>query len=730
LTKDFIDPKSNSSPIDAIWEIYSAVKNNTGNITPGYILLSSRDSYKTASVSVLEVLLMLHFKCTVAHMAAIKSQSQKAISYINSFIRKLKPYLEHHGWELASDNKTKIQFETPSGASPYITVIIATLAGSNSEHTNILCVDGKTTIMTKNTRPSCPNRMRMKKTARGVYRDFLKGEKLETISYNHSSGEIEFKEITNAFISKQPQWELVLESGKKLTVGHSHPCFVFGKGYVEAKDIVDGDVLLRMKKTKTGTSHKFRDKKNLNRFYVEKTENTFEQVLYGSLLGDGGVYKKIENNAHYSSTHGIAQKEYLMWKKEILGQELDMHDYFVEKNGYSQKPAHRIYSGNTKTLNKIVSFRKDFEGIEKLDALGLAVWFMDDGSSSDSSNFTLHTEGFSYEQHVFLKDFLFRKFEISVDISGYTKSDTGVFYNVLRGKNEAFWRLYDICGKYIHPTMLYKVEGLLRQSVFTCRHCGETLRRIEDGSRYCFCCTKKECQSVHKKILHKDKVLKSSDAGKTKKMYDFTVKDNHNFFANGFLVSNCADELDVIPNPKAYEEAKMIPGVMNGRFPITVKLSTRKFAFGLMNNEIENRHVSGDKLLRWNIMDTAERCPATRHLPDLPKKTLYIQRELPLLTISEDKFETLEETKQVDFDKIEAFAGCENCKILPVCRTRLAFREESCVGGFYKPIDAVINLFRVNNPDIASAKLLCEPGHLYSRSLKGLNKTRNQIKDN
>jgi len=141
LPSDTVDPDSNSNPIDAMWSIYEAVKLNKGEDIPGYIMLSAREAYKTLSSSILEVLILTHFQLSIAHMAAIASQSSKAISYIQSFLVKLKPYYDHHGWVKVGDSKTKIQFQTPQGNSPYITVIICTLQGANSEHVPIMFLD-------------------------------------------------------------------------------------------------------------------------------------------------------------------------------------------------------------------------------------------------------------------------------------------------------------------------------------------------------------------------------------------------------------------------------------------------------------------------------------------------------------------------------------------------------------------------------------------------------------
>lgn len=167
------------------------------------------------------------------------------------------------------------------------------------------------------------------------------------------------------------------------------------------------------------------------------------------------------------------------------------------------------------------------------------------------------------------------------------------------------------------------------------------------------------------------------------------------------------DEIDVMRFPQAYEEAKFIPGMMNGQFPLTIKTSTRKFAFGLMQKEMDERDKSRERLLKWNIIDVTEKCQPQRHLPDLPKEIRYIAKRLPLKQISEEEYTLLIDEKKPDYDRIEVFAGCAKCPLLPVCKTRLATRPDSDVGGLYKPIDFTIGQFGKVSPDMAEAQLMC-----------------------
>lgn len=304
-----VDPDSNSSPVEAMWEIYNTVKENRGEESPGYIMLSAREGYKTLSSSILETLLMLHFQLTIAHMAAIKEQSAKSIQYINYFFGKIEPLLWAKGWVNRSQNKTKVEWRSPQGEDVYIQVIVATLAGANSSHTNLMFID----------------------------------------------------------------------------------------------------------------------------------------------------------------------------------------------------------------------------------------------------------------------------------------------------------------------------------------------------------------------------------------------------------------EIDVVKDPHAYQEAKLIPGFSKGIHPVTVKLSTRKFAFGLMQKEIDEAPISGDKILRWNIIDVTEQCPPKRHKPELPREDRYVAKSLPLKQISIDDYNDLPDIEKPKYELVEkAYKGCQTCKLLSVCKTRLAHRADKDRGGLFKPVGAVINTFkRTTSPDMAEAQLMC-----------------------
>lgn len=180
--------------------------------------------------------------------------------------------------------------------------------------------------------------------------------------------------------------------------------------------------------------------------------------------------------------------------------------------------------------------------------------------------------------------------------------------------------------------------------------------------------------------------------------------------ANGLHVSYmCLDELDLAP-PGPVEEAKLIPspGKVHGELPITFMTSTRKFAFGLVQQEIDKAEADPDnqlKIRHWNIIDVTQRCPPSRHLPDQPQEVIYYS-ERDLKHLDEKNYNLLAPEERTHYFRTEAFAGCAKCPIFVACKGRLATKQ-TCTSNLLKPIPHVIGTFKKVNPDIAKAQLLC-----------------------
>ena len=717
LPGETIYPGSNSSPLDVVWNIYKAVRDNEGKDFPGFILLSGRDCGKTVSASIAEALIMLHFGTTIAHMAAIRKQSEKATEYINKALNKWKKYYEANGWSKKTDNKTKMEFHSPDGKEPYLDVIIASLSGTNSSHTNIMCVGSSTKIIIKNdgfklgTGRQGKTRDRITVSAKTLHKMLLEGKEVRALTFNHTSGAIEFKKVLKSFQTRKPLLDIRSSDGKRLKVSGDHPVFVLNKGYVQAKDLKIGDSLLRTKKSSAYGKDRIGTLIcDLDAIQSRETpqEEYFNQVILGSLLGDGAVYRrtKLKHNAFFMEQHCPKQKEYLLWKKNILSQKLNIK----EKVGYSgYRDAYdmvKIVSGNSPILNEWANFRSgDMSRAEDIGPLALAVWYMDDGSGGQKG-LHFNSQGFTKEQNEKLSEIINRKFNLETKVLEYRKNSKT--YWRISGSTIDQYKVYKICEKYWHPTMLYKFDALFKSMFRECRSCGITFSGTADGAHNSYHCRAAECRAIKKGALSVD-TISSIAPSRNAETFDFTIEDNHNFFANTFLVHNCVDEIDVISDPRVLEEAKFIPSMLDGRYPLTVKLSTRKFAFGLMQRELEEAPKTGMRVLQWNFIDMTEKCDPDRYKPnsDGSMVSAFVAKDLPLRTITVDQASGMDETRLQEFEKVELYPGCLSCPLAPVCRGSLARRSTRAKGGFYKPIDMTIQKFKDTSPEVAAAQMLC-----------------------
>jgi hypothetical protein len=173
------------------------------------------------------------------------------------------------------------------------------------------------------------------------------------------------------------------------------------------------------------------------------------------------------------------------------------------------------------------------------------------------------------------------------------------------------------------------------------------------------------------------------------------------------------DEVDVVRDPKAYEQAKLIPAQWAGTLPVTVLTSTRKFAFGMVQKEMDEEFgPDGDRRLHirhWNIIDVTESCAPTRHLPELPKIPIYVDEDR-LRAISEDQYKLLPPDELQKFRKEEGYQGClKNCRLFSACHGRLATEQKS-KSPLLKSVADTLNKFRGlgKNIEMAQAELLCK----------------------
>ena len=148
-------------------------------------------------------------------------------------------------------------------------------------------------------------------------------------------------------------------------------------------------------------------------------------VIVGGLLGDTWL-GFMKNSAHASGsfTHKLEHLEYVQYKQSLLKSrcsEVKIHNKFDSRsNRHYQQAFCKIAASPILDeiqqkfyQNKIKIVPKDL--IDKLSPLGIAIWFMDDGTST-TAGLSFAVNCFTKEDIEILKDMLYNKFGIESTI--------------------------------------------------------------------------------------------------------------------------------------------------------------------------------------------------------------------------------------------------------------------------------------------------------------------------
>lgn len=664
-------------------------------------------SHNTLGASILEILTIFHLDRNVGHMAATGDQSERSQEYVRDFLNM--PYLidfkvgdskkrieiirftdsktgniytEEEYKALTPDIKTRC-----SRKSSWIKIVICSLAGANGLHAEFFCVDGETDVKT-----DFNNTIKAKDIKIGT----------EILSYNFDTGALEKLPVVNLVKTNKKALKIRSTDGEIIT-SEDHPFYIEGKGFVQAGQLNVGDKTTHPGRyfAQKSPPKKPLETKPINGTVIEQVADEWEQVLLGSLLGDMGIYKKTKNNPYLLESHGLAQKAYMDWKWSIISRKLRSTKVNAT-SGYTGKPIVGMRSGNSALLLPYVNTRTTLEGIERLGPQGLAIWYMDDGCSG--RGFRLSTEGWGLEINEQIVKFLDQKFSIKTKVHKYVRNGK-TYYNI-QGSAQAKERLVEICKPYIHPDLAYKFTLTDLNSI--CKKCNKTFlakQRNVTGrkSKVCF---NSECQMFGRQTFKTGTIL-SIEKLPEQELYDFTLPRNHNFIGNNFLTHQCTDELDTVPADKirGYRESKNIPKARDGKMPITLLTSTRKFSTGLVQKELDMSHKNGLHVRHWNVIDVTEKCLPERHKPEEPKVPLYINDDT-LDVLTAEKYSELEPALQKKYEVTQAFAGCLKCPLFAGCKTRLATHQTS-TSTMLSPIGEIASKFLDQPVEDVQTQLLC-----------------------
>jgi superfamily II DNA or RNA helicase len=348
-----------------------------------------------------------------------------------------------------------------------------------------------------------------KKKISELYDIWILKDIIEILSFNKETETFEYKPLTFAWKKKNRDFIKFTLSKQKLECTLNHKILT-PQGYIEANKLEIGSLIL----SKYDINHKYN-------FICPCLNEDQLQIIYGSYLGDGSLGITKKNRYRLRIVRCKEQKEYCNWKAEMF----NIWDLeYIEKNGYSQKDAYRFKTKCFDLVNDL-SDKKNIPDwlVEKIDARGIAIWFMDHGSVLKPTNkdgtiscfATISSNKFDYENHIKIQT-IFSKFNIEIIIY------KSINYYEIRFNKENSRKLFDLIRNYNHCNMDYKLN-------------------LISNNKYIW----------NKKFLDYGTMIITSKEyinDKLTNVYDIEVKDNHNFilatksntnYIDGPIVSNC-----------------------------------------------------------------------------------------------------------------------------------------------------------------------------------------------
>jgi len=334
---------------------------------------------------------------------------------------------------------------------------------------------------------------------------------VKVLSYNINKDILEYKDIE--YYHKEEKLRPFISIGVKSRKRGNKPKYIactdnhkfFSNGeWVQAKELNIGQ----------NVSH-----------LIDTLSYEIKQVILGSLLGDGSIYRPTDTTRGFSIIHSITQSDYFEFKKMLL------NNIFKEskstKGGFDGSKQNR--RGNSIVNYSISKFISDYcevdnkkkitkQWVDELSPLGLAIWYMDDGSCNFNTNqrprVRFSTNGFSLEEVNLLKDMLKNKYNIKSKIFNYKG-------NTLCLTVDGTEKLFSIIFPYICDSMKYKLSKKYLNYKCVLDKPLETYISIIDT----------EVVSISNELPQRCKL-------QNKFQYDLTVKDNSNYFTNSILVHN------------------------------------------------------------------------------------------------------------------------------------------------------------------------------------------------
>jgi hypothetical protein len=210
-------------------------------------------------------------------------------------------------------------------------------------------------------------------------------------------------------------------------------------------------------------------------------------AIIGMMLGDSSMSKYVVNSKRFdglserrrsrirlSTTHCPKQLEYLLWKESIIKHYVKLGELVTDSSKSDEGFTYYKKTSLVESTKNLVYLYENFYAhgkkrvtssiLNRLTNLGIAIWFMDDGSlvphsyrkdgSIRAMKLRLHTSSFSYDEHVTMKQY-FDKLGINFNIN-FDRS----YYILSTGMKESISKFVNIVKPFVDlvDCMKYKVN--------------------------------------------------------------------------------------------------------------------------------------------------------------------------------------------------------------------------------------------------------------------------------
>ncbi|MCB9456111.1 MAG: recombinase RecA [Anaerolineaceae bacterium] len=263
---------------------------------------------------------------------------------------------------------------------------------------------------------------------------------VEVMSYNVKTREFEPRRIKNWYKNGNADYFLQFKVDSNEGRGkHEFSCtpnhmLLSEEGYRPAGELEVGDKLITRVKHYLTPGH--------------------EQVVFGSILGDGNLRYASNYNVALRIGHGAAQDEYCLWKESLF-------DSLVAYRTTNSKGGHSFDTIPMYELAKLHQMgyqdgqkNPSPELIERLSPLAVAIWYMDDGTfdKQRGNRCSIACSGLPQEKQEMLVEW-FQRRGIDARLDTYGRITFG---------KDATPKFHAMIARYVHPSMDYKLLPEMR----------------------------------------------------------------------------------------------------------------------------------------------------------------------------------------------------------------------------------------------------------------------------